>query len=218
MPSPPLLQRIDEKTRTDHHWLGSEDHCVYLREYTSHVGYQHSETNDLISNLKKEMDRKGRPEWRWKQWAIGRCIDELRRALPEGALDGVTVVPMPPSSVASDPMYDDRMQQIARALCHKEGDYRELLLMRESMTPSHVATRRKRPEELEELLYVNEAESDPEPSRILVLDDVLTTGAHIVAAKRVLMRRFPNASVSGLFVARRVFPEQASGDSEDVAL
>ena len=42
---------------------------------------------------------------------------------------------------------------------------------------------------------------------IFIVDDVLTTGAHFVAAKSLLKRQFPETPVMGVFVARRVLPE-----------
>jgi predicted amidophosphoribosyltransferase len=45
---------------------------------------------------------------------------------------------------------------------------------------------------------------DPVPSLIAVVDDVLTTGAHFKAMKRILIETFPDVSVVGVFLARRV--------------
>jgi predicted amidophosphoribosyltransferase len=42
------------------------------------------------------------------------------------------------------------------------------------------------------------------PSSVAIVDDVLTTGAHFKAMKRILMERFPEARIVGLFLARRV--------------
>jgi hypoxanthine-guanine phosphoribosyltransferase len=39
---------------------------------------------------------------------------------------------------------------------------------------------------------------------LVVVDDVLTTGAHFKAMQRILNERFPDVSLIGVFVARRV--------------
>jgi predicted amidophosphoribosyltransferase len=44
----------------------------------------------------------------------------------------------------------------------------------------------------------------PPPQTILVIDDVLTTGCHFKAMKQVLLNRFPNTAIIGMFIARRV--------------
>ena len=41
---------------------------------------------------------------------------------------------------------------------------------------------------------------------IFIVDDVLTTGAHFVAAQSLLKRQFPETPIKGVFVARRVLP------------
>jgi predicted amidophosphoribosyltransferase len=51
---------------------------------------------------------------------------------------------------------------------------------------------------------IDENLADPEPENIAVFDDILTTGTHFRAAKRVLSERFPNARIFGFFIARRV--------------
>jgi predicted amidophosphoribosyltransferase len=43
----------------------------------------------------------------------------------------------------------------------------------------------------------------PTPNIIALFDDVLTTGAHFVAARNVLRSRFPQAQIIGFFIARR---------------
>jgi hypothetical protein len=58
--------------------------------------------------------------------------------------------------------------------------------------------------ELARLYRVNEALSTPTPARIIVFDDVLTSGAHFKAMQSVLSERFPGAQILGLFVARTV--------------
>ena len=47
------LSRIDDLTRSDHTFIEADDECLYLGEYNARKGYQFSETNNLIFNLKK---------------------------------------------------------------------------------------------------------------------------------------------------------------------
>jgi len=71
------LSQIDELTRVDHWYLEDGDQCWYLGEYTARKGYAGSETNNLILNLKKPMDRRERPEWRYKERAIATVASVL---------------------------------------------------------------------------------------------------------------------------------------------
>ena len=64
------LTQVDDLTRPDHYYLTAEDQCLYFGEYTARKGFNHSETNQLILNFKKKMDRRGLLEWRYKTAAI----------------------------------------------------------------------------------------------------------------------------------------------------
>jgi hypothetical protein len=41
---------------------------------------------------------------------------------------------------------------------------------------------------------------------VVLLDDVLTSGAHFVAARRLILSAYPHTCVAGLFIARRALP------------
>jgi predicted amidophosphoribosyltransferase len=71
------------------------------------------------------------------------------------------------------------------------------------MVASHETDDRPGVAQIAANMLVDEAVAEPEPTRIALFDDVLTTGAHFVAAKKVLRARFPNAKVHGFFLARR---------------
>jgi hypothetical protein len=47
------LTKIDELTLPDHYRLEPTDDCYFIGEYTARGGYEQSDTNDLILNLKK---------------------------------------------------------------------------------------------------------------------------------------------------------------------
>ena len=201
------LTEVDDLTRDDHYYLEPDDQCYFLREYTSGAGYEFSETNSLISNLKKKMDTRGTPQWKWKTRAIRQAAKELRGAINPAYLRSATLVPIPPSKVRSDPLYDDRMVQVLRHIAGTDGDVRELLVQMASTTPAHQTQERRDPLRIEENYEIVEALSEPPPTAIAIFDDVLTTGAHFRAAKAKLSGAFPAAPILGVFVARRVFPE-----------
>lgn len=208
------LQQIDELTRPEHFFLGPDDDCYFLREYTAGAGYGHGETNNLISNLKKTVDKRGKAEWFYKEQTIQRAGQELRQVLDptlRNNIDRLTIMPMPPSCIKTNPMYDDRMRRIVDVMTQGLGsDVRELVLQSKDMTASHRAglgRSRPRPEDLYAAYYVDESVAAPAPRYILVVDDVLTAGAHFVAVKRRLSERFPSVGrIIGCFWARRALP------------
>jgi hypothetical protein len=97
-------------------------------------------------------------------------------------------------------------------------DVRKLVVQTGSTTAAHEVgpgTSRVTVEELIQLYKIDEALTVPNPQAIGVLDDVLTAGTHFRAMKTVLSVRFPGVPITGLFIARRVFPP-ASDDFEGV--
>lgn len=213
------LQRIDELTRSQHSFLAPDDVCFFLREYTAGAGYGHGETNDIISNLKKKMDRRGKPEWFYKEQAIQRAGSELRQVLDttlRNNIDRLTIVPMPPSLIKTNPMHDDRLRQIVDVMTAGLGsDVRELVLQARDMQAAHLVASgqaRPRPEDWYAVYYVDESIAAPPPQNILIVDDVLTAGAHFAGIKRRLRERFPAARVLGCFYARRAV--QAPSDDD----
>ena len=110
-PFPRRLTAIDDLTRPDHFHLGAGDECYFFGEYVSGRGYQYSPTNQLLMNLKKAPDRRGLPEWRYKEDAIRQVAAAFRYALGD-SLDRLTFVPVPPSKARDDPLYDDRLTRV----------------------------------------------------------------------------------------------------------
>jgi hypothetical protein len=203
-----VFTAIDDLLRPRYPHLTAADQCFFLREYTAGRGYAGSETNRLILNLKKPPDRRGRPEWHYKEQAIQQVAREFRASLNPQRLRAVTFIPMPPSKRKDDPLYDDRMLRMLRALAEDRPlDIRELLLVRESMAPAHTSATRPSITDLVSNLEFDDGLAHPAPTSIAVVDDVITTGAHFVAAKTVLAAQFPGIPIRGLFVARRVFDD-----------
>lgn len=195
--------KIDELARPDHWYLELEDDCYYIGEYTARGGHACSETNQLIHNFKKSVDKRGRPEWTYKERAVGTIANMIRRNVrPDAAL---TFVPIPPSKTTNHPLYDDRMSRVlALASAGRPSDVRELIVQIQSVEATHLISTRPSPDEVLRNYRLNESLLLPEPQIIFLVDDVLTTGCHFKAAKRLLLARLPNANIVGLFVARRV--------------
>lgn len=87
------------------------------------------------------------------------------------------------------------------------ADIRELILQRESLPAAHESTSRPSPDSLLTQYYIDEQIAEPNPRVIGLFDDVLTTGAHFIASKRLLSDRFPETQIIGLFYARRAVKE-----------
>jgi hypothetical protein len=116
---------------------------------------------------------------------------------------------VPPSKYRGDPAYDDRLLQVCRLVAAPRPlDIRQLVVQSQSIAAAHEAADGQRPtvEDLLAIYRLDEVVANPEPRRVLIFDDVLTAGTHYRAIHSVLSRRFPEAVIRALFVARRVFP------------
>jgi hypothetical protein len=206
----PRLSLIDDSNRGDHFHLTAADTCLYLYEYTSGRNYAFSATNNLISNLKKKPSQAGQPGFHYKGRAIQSCGTALGQALNPNWLGKATLIPVPGSKAANHPDFDDRVTRICQLMRQPTPDVRSLVVQGQSTTASHEAGQGDRVtvNELLDLYAIDEALTAPPPQAIGIVDDVLTAGTHYRAMHTVLSDRFPGVPIVGLFVARRVFPDE----------
>jgi hypothetical protein len=210
---PRRLTKIDDLTRPDHSYLTAADECYFLGEYTARKGYRFSTTNNLIINLKKPMDRQGRPEWPYKARAIQTVAEALHAALNDKARQTLILVPVPPSKAKTDPLYDDRLMQVLHGIWPGQTiDVRELIVQPQSSDAAHDRADRPKPAALEARYVIDRGLLRPKPQIIAVVDDLVTTGAHFVPIRNMLRREFADIPIMGIFIARRV-PEAV--DVED---
>lgn len=211
------LIKIEASVLPNHYYLDENDECYYVGEYTAGRGFAHSNTNQLILNFKKSLDKRNTNQWQYKEQAISEAANIFKSALIENAK--VTFVPIPPSKAKNDPMYDDRLLKMLGIACQNwtNPDIRELVLQKTSAKASHATDERPCPEQLVENYEINESVIKPKPSKILVVDDVLTTGSHFKAVKMALSKIYPDTPAIGVFIARRV-PETQDFDFFDVVV
>ena len=210
---PQRLTRIDPITLPDHSHLAATDEIYFLGEYTARQGYSFSATNNLVLNLKKSVTLRGTPQWKWKGRAIAEAATAFGAALNQEWLSTATLVPIPPSKAKKDPLHDDRLIQMLRAIRPNSPlDIRELIIQTQSTAAAHELQGRPGPEDILQHYQCEPALRLPPPHTIALFDDVLTTGAHFKAAQTLLRNPFPQARIVGFFIARRV-PDTA--DPED---
>jgi hypothetical protein len=195
------LTKIDELTIGQHYHLDANDSCYFFGEYTARKGFGFSETNQLIHNFKKSVEKCGSYEYRYK----GQAINEIARMLTGITnLQDLTFVPIPPSKCHEDPLYDGRMVEVLEngKKINADVDYRELVRQRESRAASHNSEVRQTPEEIASNYIFEHSEAQNLRKTIVIFDDVLTAGSHYKAMKTVIKTHLPESVIVGLFVAR----------------
>ncbi len=179
--------------------MDENDECHFLYEYTAGLGWRGGDTNQLIHNLQKKRNDGG---YHHKALAIARCARDLSAVIGAEWLAQATLVPIPPSKIKTDPLYDDRMLQVCRKLCTPPPDVRELVEQIES-TETFKGGNRKPPAELKQNYRIAEDKLPNLRGVVGIFDDVLTTGSHFKAVKEMILERAPQTRVIGIFVARR---------------
>lgn len=203
---PSRLTKIDELTRGDHTFLEAGDECLFFGDYSARRGFAHSATNGVIANFKRPVKYRGTPSWKYKVREIN-AVAQAFSVNIGSAFASLTLVPVPPSKLKTDPEYDDRMMDMLRALRAPAGitpDVRELVVQTQPMPAAHGSANRPPPSEWEKVYAIDEALALPVPTWIGIIDDLLVTGCRFRAMSNILRGRFPEARVTGLFIARRV--------------
>ena len=181
---------------------------VYGRIYTVRKGYAYSETNNLIINLKKSPTASS-SQLHYKSKAVQKFADEVielfARTIGLYPNEFIALVPMPPSKALGHPEYDDRMDQVAQRIAGQFPNVRywPVLEATRSSESAHKGGTRA-PDQLHELIALNKSQSSAykQGERVYILDDILTSGAHFVAARRRLSTCVPEKLIGGLFWAK----------------
>lgn len=208
----PLLA-LDDRLLAEHSYLSAADRCRCLAEYRPGSGYRAGAVNQLIVNLKctPSIAAADPRRMHYKLRAIDRVARALRAALSQPSVESATWIPIPPSRPARDADYDDRLQRIlAMAFRNYDLDVRDLLYQSEPTAPDHTRARRLTADALYRVIQLDREVLGLRPprARIVLFDDVLTTGKHYKCCERRLREALADIPISGLFVARRVLPRR----------
>jgi predicted amidophosphoribosyltransferase len=219
MTMPSRLTEVGALEHPDHYHLPDNAKCYFWGEYTPYehtngLKWNFSPTNQLISNFKKKLDRKGQADWGYKNLATQKIAVSFSQFWKWPDLHNqhrAALIPIPPSKARTDPAFDPRMMDMLTAMAARVGlplDIRDCLSFNGNFAASHESSDRPTPDELYAELSFNDAVGKPanQPGVIFLFDDMLTTGAHYLAATRVLNAKFPGVQVIGNFVARRIVP------------
>ncbi len=209
------MRRLTEEDLGEQAHVSPDDKVFYLREWES-GGFEKSDTNQLIKNLQIGVLKKtsNPQEWNYKGRAIRQSAKELDAVLVRvKGIDKYTVVPIPCSKRSDHQEYDDRMLQVANQ-CEVFTDVRPLIVQTVNREKAKAGARLLPPQHIRNW-EIDENFCTPEPTHILILDDVIVAGAQFKAAQKMLEVRFPSAKVRGIFIARRVFRQADATDDFD---
>jgi len=190
------LHKLDLALHTRVH-LTKNDHCFYFLEKEAE-GYTHSEANNLVYNFKKPLDRRGKPEWSYKEKAIRQFTQMLCGVkYPEGSI----LIPAPTSNPRADEAWDDRIDRAVLGIknCRNDIAVETILDTAVSHEPAHSGGDRSL-ETIRNHTVCNTLSQ--QTSLVFLVDDVLTTGAHFKVWKEMILESNPGVEdVIGLFLS-----------------
>lgn len=189
-------------SQSDIFHIQKEDGIFYAREYTSHGSYNVSEANQLIKNFKKSLDRKNRPEWKYKIEAIKKFARELSDLFDD---EKQYVIAAIPSSIRRiDPNYDTRLDDTLNELRKIKPNIiiEEPIIINNNLGAAHLGGTRKI-----DLLYNNMSWVGfcKPTNHVILIDDVITTGSHFKACQKIILEHHPDIEIIGIFWAKTIW-------------
>ena len=198
-------QRVDEMWRAGRGNLTEEDMCFfyYVRDGR---GFHASHDNDVMYDFKHDPIQfpPGTRPHDYKVKAIEKCAGHLASFLEANAITfsglDVVLVPMPTSSPRSSASFDNRIDLACEKAAERVPWVRvcKALDVTASLVKSHLGGTRD-VDILSRHTVCFPIRPSVVPTFAILVDDVLTTGAHYAAAKAAMHVVNPKVSVMGLF-------------------
>lgn len=189
-------------------YLDPDDECFHIGEYTAGGGYQASDTNQQIYNLKKKPTSSS-AQLKWKASAVEYWAHKITNSNLnwEFCRQNVTFVPLPCSKPEGNELYDDRMLKVLETLKKwRSGlDVRPLLRQTVEREYQHGGNRLT-PDEIRAQIEVDGEQLEPAIKHVILVDDIITRGASYAAARTIVAALPGVESVMGLFLAKTVHP------------
>lgn len=206
---------LEDVDKNNHSFLEKKDEILYLGEYHSGLGCEGAGCNSLIFNLKKTPDKINTVEWDYKQAAITTIAALITKLMEKNGTEVAKIywIPVPPSKIEEDPMFDDRVHEILKLAQEKCTNKNNIVANVVKQTSNRAASATSRQTRNPNSLIANYEMDDitdynPETDIIIIFDDVLTTGCHFKAVKSLILGKYEDSNIIGIFVAKVVRQEE----------
>lgn len=181
------------------------DVIFYFHDFIANAGYQASESNSDIFSLKNRVDCSQGAMW-YKTRAIRTFAQDIKlfvQSFPKHLKAALTWIPA--SKSKDDPLYDDRLKQVADIVVEGMPNILsiETLSTKRTHTPCHKDGHLRDPDYLRSTFVWEDCNLNFF-DYIMIIDDILTSGAHFRAMSDMITNKYPSAKICGIFWAATV--------------
>jgi predicted amidophosphoribosyltransferase len=162
------------------------------------------------------IEAKHEQRWQYKQEAIQFFAEQIVKGIKLPMDDGI-FVPMPTSKPRNHPEFDSRLDDVVKIV--RERTEQRIGFNLDALCPSeafHSSGSSRNVVDISGNISFKPFEL-PIPAKIMLLDDVVTTGAHFSACSGIIRRHHPEAQIFGLFLAKTIW-KSAKEDNENSPL
>ena len=174
--------------------------CFYARDYISGNGFQ-GEANQLILNFKKPLNVKGTNQWGHRDRSVKQFATELSTVLKS---PNIHVVPIPGSKPWNHPENNRRFQDLCTELLKLKNNVTVQWAI-DCLNPVVASSQGgpRTPAEIKANYQWNGLRGNI--SKLVLLDDVITSGAHFKACYDFIRENGYQGEIAGVFWAKTKF-------------
>lgn len=185
-------------------YLDETTHSFYRYEYVSKGSFRQFPDNSIIMNFKMPIEEKGKERWYYKEEAINIFANAILRNIRLPIQDTI-FLPMPTSKPRNHREFDSRLDDVVDIISKQSNQLvgYNIDLINEEI-PYHISGENRDPDQIYENIIFTQFENS-NLKRVILVDDVITTGAHFVACIRKINSIYPDISVVGFFLAKTIW-------------
>lgn len=200
--------RCEESISCPRYLLAADTYTYYLLEYVSGGSYKQFPGVSCVCNFKMPVEAKHEYRWDYKQEAIHYFANQIILGI-NPPRDDTILIPMPTSKPRRHPEFDSRLDDVVNIIYHTTGQQIGFNFdVKQDALAYHNSGAPRNPAAIMDNIYFTPFQTRP-PLNIVLIDDVVTTGAHFLACERILKQAEPSATVTGLFLAKTTWMQNA---------
>ena len=195
-----LWKKINILSESYPTFISDSEKCLYTRDYISGGGFE-GEANQLILNFKKSLDKKGTAQWQHRDRAVRLFAQEIASIVPDVPMHFMAI---PGSKPWEHSENNQRFQDLFKELKRIRPKilFHWPINCRKAIKGSSQGGTRSPKEIMDNYKWAGFSCNINEISKIIIVDDVITSGAHFRACVDYLKEQGFKGEITGVFWAK----------------